>query len=168
VNEADDVAAASEYISRRWPERKIVLYGISMGGAAVLRAIAEEGVEPDAVIVEAAFDSLLNTARNRCRAMGLPGSPLAELLLFWGSVQNRFNFFSHNPADYARTVNQPALILHGEQDDRAPVDQGRRIARAIGANARFVSYAGVSHMPIVEARPEEWTRDLAAFLQRIL
>jgi uncharacterized protein len=168
VNEADDVAAASEYISRRWPERKIVLYGISMGGAAVLRAIAEEGVEPDAVIVEAAFDSLLNTARNRCRAVGLPGSPLAELLLFWGSVQNRFNFFSHNPADYARTVNQPALILHGEQDDRAPVDQGRRIARAIGANARFVSYAGVSHMPIVEARPEEWTRDLAAFLQRIL
>jgi uncharacterized protein len=96
VREADDVAAALEYMPRTWPERKIILYGISMGGAAVLRAVAVNDVKPDAIIIEATFDSLLNAGKNRFRAMGLSGSPFAELLLFWGSVQNHFNMFSHN------------------------------------------------------------------------
>ena len=167
VKEADDVAAAVEYVRRTWPGRKIVLYGFSMGGAAVLRAIAANGVKPDAIIIEATFDSLLNTGRIRFQAMGLPPSPFAELLLFWGSVQNGFNMFSHNPADYARVVRQPALILHGEKDDRATLAQARGIAHAIGAKARFISYAGVPHMPIVEARPQQWIHDVATFLEQI-
>ena len=167
VEEADDVAATVEFIRRRWPERQIILYGVSMGGAAVLRSIAANGVSPDAVIIEATFDSLLNTGKNRFQAVGLPGSPFAELLLFWGSMQNGYNMFSHNPADYARAVRQPALIFHGEQDDRATLEQARRIALAMGARSKFVSYAGVSHRPIVDARPAEWAREVASFLEGI-
>ena len=168
MKEADDVAATVEYMRRTWPERKIVLYGISMGGAAVLRSVAANGANPDAIIIEATFDSLLNTGKNRFHAMGLPGSPLAELLLFWGSVQNGFNMFSHNPVDYARAVKHPALILHGEKDERATSAQARSIAEAMEGNARLITYPEVPHMPIVEARPEDWTRDVAAFLEQIL
>jgi alpha-beta hydrolase superfamily lysophospholipase len=167
VKEADDVAAAVEYLRQTWPDRKVVLYGISMGGAAVLRAIAANGVKADAIILEATFDSLLNTGKNRFRAMGLPGSLFAELLLFWGSVQNGFNMFSHNPADYARAVNYPALILHGENDSQVTVAEGRRIASAMGTKARFISYAGVPHRLIVDARPQEWIRDVGEFLKQI-
>lgn len=166
VKEADDITAVVEYARRTWPERRIVLYGISMGGAAVLRAIAANGVKADAIIIEATFDSLLNAGKNRFRAMGLPGSPLAELLLFWGSVQNGFNLFAHNPVDYARSVNRPALILHGGDDQRATPEQARHMASAMGANARFVVYAGVPHRSIVEARPKEWRREVAAFLEQ--
>ncbi|MGH7816899.1 MAG: alpha/beta hydrolase family protein, partial [Candidatus Binatia bacterium] len=152
---------------RRWPKRKIVLYGISMGGAAVLRAIAVKGVKPDAIIIEATFDSLLNTGRNRFHSMGLPGSPFAELLLFWGSVQQGFNFFSHNPVDYAGSVNCPALVLHGEKDERTTIDEARRIAAAMKKRARFVAYAGVPHMPILDARPDHWKQDVQIFLEQL-
>ena len=168
VKEADDVAAVVEYARRSWPQRKFVLYGISMGGAAVLRAIAANGVIADGVIIEATFDSLLSAGQNRFRVMGLPGLPFSELLLFWGSVQNRFNLFAHNPADYARAVSFPALILHGEKDDRTTLAQARRIAHAMGANARLIAFAGVPHMPIVEAQPQEWIRHVDTFLNRIL
>lgn len=166
VKEAGDVAAAVGYVRRTWPERKIILYGISMGGAAVLRATAH-GLKPDAIIIEAVFDSLLNAGKNRFRAMGLPGSPFAELLLFWGGLQNGFNAFAHNPVDYARAVKQPTLILHGEKDERTTIDQARNIAAAMGANARFVAYDGVPHMPIVEAQPSGWARDIAMFLEEV-
>ncbi|MGH7855088.1 MAG: alpha/beta hydrolase [Candidatus Binatia bacterium] len=167
VKESDDVAAAVEHMRRNWPERKIILYGISMGAAAMLRAVAVNGVKPDAIIIEATFDSLLNTGKNRFRAMGLPASPFAEMLLFWGSVQNGFNMFGHNPVDYAQAVEHPALILHGEQDARTTVDQARSIALAMGVHARFIAYAGVPHMPIVEARPADWTRDVTMFLEQV-
>lgn len=168
VREADDVAATFDYVRRTWPNRRIVLYGISMGGAAVLRAISVNGVTPDAVVIEATFDRLLNAGKNRFRVVGLPGSPFAELLLFWGSVQHSFNFFSHNPIDYARAVNCPTLVLHGEKDQRSMIEQARGIARSIGARARFIGYEGVPHMAIVDARPEDWKRDVRSFLEQSL
>lgn len=167
VREADDVAAAAAYGRRKWPDRRLVLYGISMGGAAVLRALAAHGVKPDAVIVEATFDRLLNAGKNRFRAMGLPGSPFAEMLLLWGSVQHGFNFFSHNPIDYARSVNCPVLVLHGEKDERTTVEQARGIALAMGVKARFIAYADVPHIPIVDARGGDWKRDVQIFLQQL-
>jgi dipeptidyl aminopeptidase/acylaminoacyl peptidase len=167
VKEAEDVTATVDYARRTWPNRRLVLYGISMGGAAVLRAIAANGVKPDAIIIEATFDRLLNAGRNRFRAMGFPGSPFAELLLFWGSLQHGFNYFSHNPIVYARAVDCPTLVLHGEKDQRATLEQARGIARAIGAKARFVGYADVPHMAIVAARVDDWKRDVQTFLQQL-
>ncbi|MBM4261769.1 MAG: alpha/beta fold hydrolase [Deltaproteobacteria bacterium] len=164
VKEADDVAAVVNYAKRAWPDRRLVLYGMSMGGAAVLRAVAANGVQPDGVIIEAVFDSLLNTGRNRFRAMGLPSWPLAELLLFWGSVQKRFNFFAHNPADYARAVRCPTLILHGDKDARVSAAEAGRIAESMGARAKFVLFAGVPHTPIVAATPGKWRETVGEFL----
>jgi dipeptidyl aminopeptidase/acylaminoacyl peptidase len=168
VKESDDVAATVDYARRRWKDRKLVLYGISMGGAALLRAVAVDAVKPDAIIVEATFDTLLNTGKNRFRSMRLSGWPFAQLLLFWGSVQNRFNFFSHNPVDYARSVNCPALILHGEQDERVTVEEARTIASAMGTSARFVAFPGVPHMSIIDARREQWRREVEEFLEQVL
>ena len=167
MKEAGDVVATVDYIRRKWPNRKVVLYGISMGGAAVLRAVGTGKINPDAVIVEATFDRLLNAGKSRFRAMGLPLSPFAALLIFWGSMQTGSNLFLHNPADYARSVNCPTLILHGEKDERTTLDQARAIARAMGQNARFVSFAGVPHMPIVEARSVQWTREVRDFLHGV-
>ena len=168
VKEALDVAATVDYARRTWKDQKIVLYGISMGGAALLRAVAVNRVKPDAVIVEATFDTLLNTGKNRFRSMRLSGWPFAELLLFWGSVQSGFNFFSHNPVDYARSVNCPALILHGEKDERVTVEEARTIASAMGTSARFVAFSGVPHMPVVDARPEQWRQEVEKFLEQVL
>jgi alpha-beta hydrolase superfamily lysophospholipase len=165
--EARDVAVALEYVRQQWPGRKVVLYGFSMGSAAILRAIAVEGAQPDAIVLEATFDGLLSTVRNRFRSMGLPGTPFAELLLFWGGVQWSFDPFDHNPVDYARSVRCPTLILHGEADARVTSDQANRVAQAIGKHADFVSYPGVPHMLIVAARPTQWKHDIARFLARL-
>src|SRR6185436_5713296 len=101
--EARDVSAAVEYARQQWPSRTIVLYGFSMGSAAILRSVGVEGVSPAAIIVEAAFDNLLATTKSRFHTMGLPATPLAELLLFWGGWQWGFDAFSHNPAAYAQS-----------------------------------------------------------------
>ncbi len=166
VKESDDVAAVIAYAKKSWPRGKIFLYGISMGGAAVLRAIAATGVKPDGAIVEATFDTLLNTGKNRFRAMGLPSSPFTELLLFWGSVQQGFNFFSHNPAEYAAKVNCPTLVLHGEKDARVTLAEARSLASGLGKNGRLVSFPNVPHMAIVDARREDWMKEVGRFLQR--
>lgn len=166
VLEARDAAAALAWARARWPARPIVLYGFSMGGVAALRAVAVEGARPDALIVEATFAHLRDTVRRRFHSLGLPATPLAELLLFWGGVQWGFDPFDHDPADYARAADMPLLVLQGDADARVGADAALAIAAA-GAQATLAIYPGVGHTLAARAAPDAWRRDVQALLARL-
>ena len=101
-HEALDVARTVSYVSDHWRNERLILFGASMGSAAILRAVDVHRVEPDAVILECPFDRLINAVAARCRMLGVPAFPAARLLVFWGSLRMGFNGFRHNPVDYAR------------------------------------------------------------------
>ena len=146
-DEAEDVEAVVRYARQQIAPPQLILYGQSMGAAAVLRAIQVYGIKPDAVIAEAVFDTMLNTVRNRFHAMRLPSFPSAELLIFWGGHQAGFNGFEHNPLDYAAGVRCPILFLHGDADPRAQLEQARRVFTAVrSSNKQFKSFPGVGHV----------------------
>jgi uncharacterized protein len=165
-NESRDVAQAVDYAKNRWPGRRIILYGVSMGSAAILRAIAVEGVKADAVIIESPFDRLINTVGNRFKIMGLPAFPAAELLVFWGGMQQRFDGFGHNPVEYAKSVSCPVLLMHGEQDTRATVDQAKSVFDNLSGEKSFVIFPDVSHEILAGARSDQWRVEIAKFLTR--
>ena len=166
VREAKDVALTTKYVRSKWPGSRIVLYGESMGAVASLRAIAREQVDPDAVILESPFDRLLDTVSNRFNSMGLPAFPGAQLVVFWGSIQQGFNGFEHNPVDYATAVKCPALMLHGEQDPRVTPSQARDIYNHLTtATKTFVTFPGAGHEMLVNSDPLTWKSQVQKFLQ---
>lgn len=164
IREAGDVAATLRYARGRWPNQRLVGYGFSMGAAALLRAGAVEGEQPDALILEAPFDRLLGSIRTRFDALGLPSFPVAELLLFWGSVQLGANGFDHNPATYAQSISSPALVIHGAADPRVPAGQAAAVADSLGGPARLVTIPGVGHETGSAAAPERWAEAVGDFL----
>ena len=168
VREAEDVAYSVAYAKRTWPDRPLVLYGVSMGAVAVLRAIATEAIQPDAVILESPFDTLLGTVGNRFNAMGVPALPSAEVLVFWGSVQQGFNGFTHNPAEYARSVACPTLLLHGDQDPRVTVEQNDAIYQNLAGPKQLVSFSGAGHETLVVEAPEAWEQHVTKFVQEYM
>ena len=163
--EAEDVAAAANYARTHLPHSKLVLYGQSMGAAAVLRAVAAGDARPDAIIVEAVFDKMLNTVRHRFEAMGVPSFPSAQLLVFWGGRQAGFDGFAHNPVQYAAGVRCPILFLHGTADPRARLEEGRRVFEAVSAPKRFKEFPNLGHEPSVTRFPAEWKETVGKFLQ---
>ena len=167
-DEAEDVAAAVRYARANLPHQEIVLYGQSMGAAAILRAVHSCGVRPDAIIVEAVFDKMLNTVRHRFEAMGVPSFPGAELLLFWGGQQAGFNAFGHNPVEYARSVTCPILFLHGIADPRARIEEARRVFAVVPAPKRFKEFPAVGHEAPVVRFPGEWNQTVGRFLKEAL
>lgn len=163
--EALDVAAAVRWMTRRLPRTGApILYGQSMGGAAVLRAVAELGVPAQGLILESTFDTLLHTVRHRFRALGWPAFPAAESLVFWGGVQSGFNGFRHNPADYAARVTLPALILHGGRDALVSVEDTARLFENLAGPKRQVAFPRAGHASCRPADPDRWRRAVAEFL----
>jgi uncharacterized protein len=167
VREADDVASVFRHARQVLPHPSIVLYGQSMGAAAILRAIDKDNIKPDAIIIEAVFDTLLNTACHRFASMGVPSFPSAELLVFWAGVQIGCNGFAHRPVDYAKSVACPALFLHGANDPRARIEDGRRVFAAIPGPKEFKEFPSVGHESIESRFPAEWKATVQEFLRNV-
>lgn len=168
LREADDVAATFGYAQQQWPAQPIILYGISMGGAAILRAVAIDGVQPAAIIIEGVFDRLLTTVQHRFDAVHLPPWPTAQLLVFWGSVQMGYNGFQHNPVDYASAIKCPILVMHGERDPWITHDETQALVAHIDAPKLFVDVPGVGHdMPFVYPAPDVWVATVKQFLAQL-
>ncbi|MCP4684162.1 MAG: lysophospholipase [bacterium] len=163
-HEAEDVAAAVEYCRRLYPDVPIVLLGQSMGGAAVLRAVGELGVEADAVIIECVFARLVTTIENRFSLFGLPSFPFAQLLTFWGGAHCGFDAFDHNPVDYASGVTCPALFLHGSEDKRAHLDDVRRVVENCENSQGPVVFEGLGHDAPIRFDSLLWSESISRFL----
>lgn len=155
VREAKDVASSVSYVRQEWSQRKVILYGVSMGSASVMRAVAAEGVQPDGVLLESPFDRLLSTVGNRFHALGLPATPGSQLVVFWGSVQQGFNGFTHNPVDYAASIHCPALVLYGDKDPRVTPAEARSVFNSLAGPKEFAGYPGAGHEALSVFAPDD-------------
>ncbi|MBI3860312.1 MAG: alpha/beta fold hydrolase [Planctomycetia bacterium] len=165
--EGADAAASCKLAEYLAPGRPVVLFGRSMGSVAILRAIAHEGIQPAAIVLECPFDRLLGTVKHRFSAMGLPSFPCAQMLVFWGGIQHGMNGFAHNPVEYASAVDCPALIMHGEIDKRVSVAEVQAVFAALAGEKQLEIFPGVGHESCHRTRPDLWAQNVAQFLDRV-
>ena len=165
-HEARDVVASLRVIRERRPAEKLVLWGVSMGGAASLRAVGALGEPVDALIVEAPFSTMRSAVVNRFDTMGVPTFALVDLFMFWGGYQQGFDAFAHNPADYAKSVRVPTLFLLGGDDKRVLRSEGWATYNALGGEKRLEIFEGLGHQSLVRGRRPQWIEVVSDFLGR--
>jgi hypothetical protein len=166
--EALDVTQGFNYV-RGLPESgPIVLYGVSMGAAAILKGVADDKLMPAGLILECPFDSLIGTVRHRFTSRGMPSFPLADLLVFWGGVQEGFNGFRYRPVESAAHVEAPTLLMNGDRDPWVRPYEARAVCSALRGPKTLRFFAGVGHDSCLRARPDEWKGAVAEFMDRVL
>lgn len=169
LREAESVARLARAVREATGEDP-VLYGFSMGGSAVLHALAradELALPVRGAVVEATFARLLTTVQRRFHLMGLPGSPGAELLLFWGGWQAGFDADAIAPVAWAEEVTVPVLVLQGGADPRATPEDGAAIAAALGAHGELALLEGLAHAQAAAEDPSGWDRAVLPWLGRL-
>jgi pimeloyl-ACP methyl ester carboxylesterase len=144
----------------------IILYGVSMGAVAIMRAEAELGIRPSANILECPYGNMRQTAYNRFESMHVPGFPMADLLVFWGGVQNGFWAYGLNAEHYAHQIRTPTLLLWGTADPRVTHAETDAIfAHLAGPKARH-NFPGSGHEPYWWKHPAAWQQQTRGFLAR--
>lgn len=104
-------------------------------------------------------DSAPAETMDRVRAM-MAATPLAGILGALDAMKGRPDSTPLLP-----TLDMPALIVVGEDDQITPPEQARAMARAI-PRAQLMVVADAGHLPPVE-RPEVTTEALREFLRRV-
>lgn len=163
-DESEDVKLAYDYIKSKG-ETNIVLWGISMGAAAVSKSISDYQLRPAKVILEMPFGSISEAAEGRIKMMGLPGEPLATLITFWGGVEHGFWAFNMKPTEFVKKIKCPVLLQWGKIDPRVTENETKEIYNNITASKKLVVYENSGHESLCKQENEKWTKKITDFLK---
>jgi alpha-beta hydrolase superfamily lysophospholipase len=162
--ESIEVRDAVQWLRRRDSTKPVILFGTSMGAAAIMKAAADSPALADRIIIECPFGSMTETVKNRFHTQGVPTFPMAYLLLFWGSVENGFNAFAHNPEAYAARIKEPTLLLWGEKDEKVSRSETNTIFRNLAGPKRVYTFPEAGHENYLRKYYTEWNFQVAQFL----
>ena len=162
--ESEDVALAYDFVQSKG-EKNIVLWGISMGAAAVTKSINDYQLKPSKIILEMPFGSILQAAEGRIKLMGLPPEPLARLITFWGGVEHGFWAFNMKPVDFAKKIDCPVLLQWGANDPRVSKKEIDDIYSNITSAKKLVVYDNSKHESLCKQEKEKWANEVGDFLK---
>lgn len=162
--EAEEVKTCVDYLNDKG-EKNIILFGTSMGAVAIMKAEQDYKLNAKLIIIECPFGRMLQTVQARFTLMGVPSFPMANLLVFWGGFQNKFDAFAHNPTKYAKSIICPALLIYGEQDPKVSKNEIEKIYKNLKGKKELKIYKNAGHDDYLDNYKTEWTEDIKEFLQ---
>ena len=166
VDETDEVEQAFRYARQRG-NKKIVLYGSSLGAVVAFKATADGKVAPDGIIAEMPFASLKHHLKARARVLGFPGQPFVSLVTFWVGVERGYNGFKHCTGTYSAKLKCPVLLQWGKKDPYVLGDEISGIEESIGGPKKFVVYETAGHESLLLMDPSKWMDETGRFLQSL-
>jgi acetyl esterase/lipase len=149
----DDVRAAIEALTSVEAPLdcgRLLVIGHSAGGQLALWAAGMPTVA--AVVSLAGVCDLESAARERI-------GDGAAVEFTGGTPEERPEAYALADPMRLRPADAEVLLVHGEVDDRVPVEQSRRYARAAreaGDHIELLELAGVDHFAVIDPRTQAW------------
>ncbi len=162
--EAEDVAKTMDYVNKTFDNPPIALYGRIMGANHVMRAIAEFDLQPDALIIEDPYAQLLGLTEAVVESVGLPRSPTAQILTFWGGLLQEDNPAALDPVNYASEITTPTLVLYGSDGSWVNLDEVVAVHSQLQGPKEIIGLSSARDMPVSATAVGPWTGKVETFL----
>lgn len=132
LKERFDLLKWVEYALQRFgPDVKIVLYGVSMGGATVLMASGLELPENvKAIIADCPYADALDIILRVGKEMPIPTWLMKPFVILGARIFGGFDITETNAIEAVKSTNIPILIIHGDSDTFVPCDMSEEIRNA--------------------------------------
>jgi len=161
ASEWEDALVGARELRARGYDR-VLLYGVSMGGAVALEALERWPADAPEVVGVVLDSPLIDPfpvieLGAEKAGMPLPGL-LTRLGLFVAGLRTGVDFGSLRQYQDAGGIPVPLLLIAGEGDTTVPISAIDRFAQAVAAPLTYVRLPGVEHV-------EAWNQDPAAYLE---
>lgn len=167
VKETEEVQKAFAFAKEKG-NNKIILYGVSMGAVVIIKAVAENKVQPAAIIADMPFASLQDHLKARARVLGFPSEPFAFLVTMWIGFERGYNGFNNNVVLYAKQVKCPVLLQWGERDRYVTKNETEKIYNSLGSlHKKLIIYPGADHQSFLMIDPQTWEKEVGDFINAL-
>jgi pimeloyl-ACP methyl ester carboxylesterase len=165
-----DVVAAIDWIEKRQPGRRIVVWGTSLGAATALFAAGELGDRVHGYWLECAFQDLPTAARNRTKhflPMGVEWVAYQGLNMMGPVFLPEMDEIAPVKAADAFPRKVPSTVAAGALDFLAMPCESCAIAERMGPAARLVIFEKSPHSLLHRAEPARYRAEIRELLGRV-
>lgn len=161
-----DVLKWVDYEAAKPSVGKILLYGSSMGGAAVGFA-SEHITSPKvrAMVIDCAFTAPRMPLEHDGRVRKIPYQPVIAVMRVVAWLHQRIDINKTVGSSLSRTAI-PALFLHGSGDTTVDIAQGRENYEACASEKVFIESEGAQHILAYAAGDETVKKGFYSFLEK--
>ena len=147
----DLMAVLDAVLERPYADReRLGIWGYSYGGYMTAWTLGQTDRFKAAICGAPRFDNA--SAYGSADA----GPMLAGYQMGGTPWEQRERYAARSPSTYAHTIRTPTLIVHGEADERCPLNQGEQLFNTlmeIGCETEFVRYPDCSHLFLFNGPP---------------
>ena len=160
---------ANYVIDRFGKDTKIILSGLSMGGATVL--MASELDLPENIVgimADCPYSSPKEIIKQECEKMKLPANLAYPFVRLGAIVFGGFDPSASTAKDAVKKAKVPILIIHGENDDFVPCQMSREIYDACASDKTLVTIPKAGHgISYIIDRPK-YEKSVEDFLKKVI
>lgn len=168
IKEAEDCIEWVRFVhSTLDPEAKILLGGVSMGGATVMMASGHPDL-PDCVVgvlEDCGYSSAEEIIKKVVREMKLPPNLLYPFIRLGAKVYGHFDLDATSPIEAVKHARVPVLFIHGDTDDFVPCDMSRRCFETCTAPKELLVIHGAGHGLAYPVDPDGYAKAAKAFFE---
>lgn len=166
----EDLKEWTQQLVRKYPQAKIIYYGVSMGGATVVLAAGSTPPENVvAVIDDCGYASVWDMfSLELKKRFNLPEFPVLHMARIMAMFQAGYDLKKVEVQAYAEHIAIPILFLHTKNDDFVPAEMTERLFEAVPiADKEKIIFEHGSHAESAFAYPDLYYNTIHAFCTRI-
>ncbi len=170
IKERQDLLCWVEYALRRFGnDVKILLYGVSMGGATVL--MASELALPEnvkGIIADCPYSSPLDIILEVGKQDGYPTKLIKPFVILGAKLYGGFDVREATAAEAVKHTKVPILIIHGEDDTFVPTDMSRIIQESNPSMITRHTFPGAYHALSYMVDTPRYQALVKEFIEKVL
>lgn len=168
-HEYRDVITVVNWIKKSEPDLTrvpFIILGVSMGGAAALKAVEKDKTLCDGLIVDSAFSSLKSLLDNTFELRsGLPSFPFLTIMKKMFNYACSCDIDAFKPIKSVKRIKQPLMLIHSCTDAYIPVQESLLMyAQGAKTGAKLWIAPECKHGWLHKEYPEVYKQKLTKFI----
>lgn len=165
-----DIVDWANSIAEENPKSKIIIHGVSMGGATTMMTTGEKLPENVVLAIEdCGFTGVYDIFLDQCiRKYHLPPVLVMPTASFWNKIFNGFFFKQASTIKQLEKSVTPTLFMHGDKDDFVLFENLDKVYNACAAPKEKYVFHGAEHAVSSHWLHEEYWQVVDAFLEKYL
>ncbi len=146
------------------PDAEIVLYGISMGAAAVMMASGEDDlpVHVKCIIEDCGYSSVWEQLSSELKTLlNMPPFPVLYSADIISKLKAGYSFHQASSIEQVRRAKVPIMFIHGEADEFVPGNMVYQVYEAAPVEKELLVVPDTGHTRCCACDKEYWNKILA-------
>lgn len=161
----NDMKLWINWILNKDPKAKIIVHGVSMGGATTMMLSEDHPKNVVGYIEDCGYTSVYDIFSSELdKRFGLPPFPVMDISNMMSNIEAGYDFKKASSLKAVKKCNKPMMFIHGTKDDFVPYSMGLEVYKAANCEKELYSVKGATHANSLYVNPDAYWNKVFKFI----